>query len=78
MMCKRCQGLMVSVTLEDSEGTVMREPTVGWRCLLCGEVVDPTITDNRNAPLKPPHRKPTPRLNAVLGEGHRGGRDHGG
>ena len=78
MMCQRCQGLMVSVTLEDIEGTVMREPTLGWRCLLCGAIVDPTIAENRNGPLKPPHRKTTPRLIAVLGEGHQGGRDHGG
>ena len=66
MMCQRCQGLMVSVTLEDTQSTVMREPTLGWRCLLCGEVLDPTIAQHRKGPPMPPLHKPTRRLSAMV------------
>ncbi len=66
MMCQRCQGLMVSVTLVDIEGTVMREPTLGWRCVLCGAIVDPTISQHRKGPPKPPPRKPTPRYDTMV------------
>ncbi len=66
MMCQRCQGLMVSVTLVDIEGTVRREPTLGWRCVLCGEVLDPTIAQHRKGPPKPPPRKPTPRHDTMV------------
>ncbi len=73
MTCPRCQGLMVSVTLEDAEWSRSREPSLGWRCLLCGEVVDPTIADNRKIRPKPLPRKPTPRLRVLIGESaHRG------
>ena len=66
MMCQRCQGLMVSVTLEDTESTVMHEPTLGWRCVLCGEILDPIIAQHRKGPRKPPPRKPTPRHDTMV------------
>ena len=47
MNCPRCHGLMVSVMLEDAEGTIAKEPVIACRCLLCGEVLDPTIAENR-------------------------------
>ncbi len=68
MNCPRCQGLMVSVTLEDAEWTVSREPILGWRCLLCGEVLDPTIAEHRKGPPEPPPRKPTLRLGVMVGD----------
>ncbi len=76
MMCQRCQGLMVFVTLKDIEGTVMREPTLGWRCLLCGGIVDPAIAENRKSPPKPLPRRPVPRFGPLLGvAGNRGPKD---
>ncbi len=66
MMCQRCQGLMVSVTLEDTQSTVMGGPTLGWRCLLCGEILDPTIAQHRKGPPMPPLHKPKRRLSAMV------------
>ncbi len=62
MNCPRCHGLMVSVTLEDAKSTLSREPIVGWRCVLCGEVCDPVIEENRKAEQKPLRRKLMPRV----------------
>ncbi len=35
--------------LGGSRGFPLGEPTLGWRCLLCGEVVDETIVANRKS-----------------------------
>jgi hypothetical protein len=50
MHCARCEGLMISIRMEElsSAGEVR-----GWRCLLCGETVDPGIQANRKG-----HRQP--------------------
>jgi hypothetical protein len=45
MNCPRCHGLMVSIRLEDAGGSSLRFS--GWRCLLCGEVIDSVIKANR-------------------------------
>jgi hypothetical protein len=44
MHCPRCKGFMVTNRLEElwSSDTVN-----GWRCLLCGENIDPVIQVNR-------------------------------
>ncbi len=47
MICYRCHGLMVSIRLEDAESTTAPDPIEGWRCLLCGEVIDPVILAHR-------------------------------
>lgn len=44
---------MVSVRLEDANGPTRRDPLVGWRCLQCGEVLDPLIVTNRRSPQHP-------------------------
>ncbi len=48
MNCTRCQGTMVSDYLLDMEesGDVWAS---SWRCLMCGEVVDPTILKHRQS-----------------------------
>ncbi|WP_447969380.1 hypothetical protein [Nitrospira sp. M1] len=48
MNCPRCQGTMVTdyfLDMEDSGDVWMS----GWRCLSCGEVVDPLILQHREA-----------------------------
>ena len=70
MTCPRCHGLMVSVTLEDAEWSRSREPILAWRCLLCGDVRDPTITQNRQGRPKTLPRKPTARLGAMIGDSY--------
>ena len=47
MQCARCDGLMVADNLID-----MRESSIpmwmkGWRCVSCGNIVDPIIQRHR-------------------------------
>ncbi len=67
MTCPRCQGLMVSITLEDREWSVPGEPVLGWRCVLCGELVDETIVENRKSVLEPEHHRARIRFPALVG-----------
>ena len=42
MKCHRCRGPMV---YEKFYGP--HEHFLGWKCLICGEIVDPVILENR-------------------------------
>jgi hypothetical protein len=47
MQCTRCSGLMVPdyfIDLADDSGHTSFQ---AWRCILCGNVVDPLILKNR-------------------------------
>ncbi|QPD05219.1 MAG: hypothetical protein Nkreftii_002993 [Candidatus Nitrospira kreftii] len=54
MRCERCKGCMIRdsfVDLRDDTGRVLFE---GWRCINCGEVVDPVVLTHRiEVPAKP-------------------------
>jgi DNA-directed RNA polymerase subunit RPC12/RpoP len=41
--CHRCSGIMVNQRFYGPG-----KPFWGWRCLLCGEIFDPLISENRN------------------------------
>jgi RNase P subunit RPR2 len=57
--CRRCKGLMVPVRLEETAGATSGTFLTGWRCLQCGEVLDPVIEANRKSKTQPaPIRKP--------------------
>jgi len=45
MVCPRCDGLMLQEVFVDFAGT--DGSFEGWRCLVCGEIVDPVIASNR-------------------------------
>lgn len=47
MQCPRCRGLMVITSMHEP---FCAESVVGWRCLLCGEAIDPGIEANRAVP----------------------------
>lgn len=47
MTCERCNGLMVSERIYDFEGMSSDLCVDGYRCLLCGNIVDATIRENR-------------------------------
>lgn len=47
MICERCDGLMVGEQICDLQGTNSDLCANGYRCLLCGNVVDETILENR-------------------------------
>jgi hypothetical protein len=40
--CDRCMGVMISDTFYGFQGRFR-----GWKCLICGEIVDPVILENR-------------------------------
>lgn len=44
MRCPRCEGFMITAQLNELWSSAMVD---GWRCLLCGENIDPVIEGNR-------------------------------
>ncbi len=76
MNCPRCHGLMVSVMLEDAKGTIAKDPVIAFRCVLCGEILDPTIAENRRLPRKPLPRTSVPRLGVHIGHSANRGYKH--
>ncbi len=54
MICSRCGGLRTVITLGDS---MKGEALAGWRCLLCGDVVDAVIAANRKNHEEPRHSR---------------------
>ncbi len=52
MICPRCHGLMVPLTLVDVKASASCV-SAGWRCLLCGEILDSVIVANRTGPREP-------------------------
>jgi hypothetical protein len=48
MRCPRCKGFMVTLKELWDSGQVD-----GWRCLLCGEHIDPVIEGNRTGHASP-------------------------
>ena len=42
MKCQRCGGIMVPEKFHDGGGAFP-----GWRCIFCGEIIDPVIFRNR-------------------------------
>lgn len=60
MDCPRCQGLMVHDVFEDLLDDTGVISFKGWRCVCCGEILDPVIATNREtrpAPLASGARK---------------------
>ena len=47
MKCTRCQGLMVSDHLLDIKETMGPMWAKSWRCVACGNIVDPLIEKHR-------------------------------
>lgn len=44
MRCLRCRGLMILERYQE-----MNDFYFGWRCFLCGEVLDEVVMENRRA-----------------------------
>jgi hypothetical protein len=47
MNCPRCQGRMVRERFEDMLDTCLN--FIGWRCLICGEIMDEVVAMNRQS-----------------------------
>lgn len=49
MKCTRCHGLMVEDHLLDVKESLGPMWIKGWRCVACGNIVDPLILKHRTA-----------------------------
>jgi len=47
MLCPRCGGLMIGERFYDFRDDTGRIYFRGMRCLICGEILDPKILENR-------------------------------
>lgn len=47
MKCSRCFGMMVRDHLLDIKETVGPMWIAGWRCVACGNIIDPVIEKHR-------------------------------
>ena len=47
MHCTRCEGLMIPDDLVDMQESSIPMWMRGWRCLSCGNIVDPLIQRHR-------------------------------
>ena len=47
MECTRCDGLMVADNLIDMQESSIPMWMKGWRCVSCGNIVDPLIQKHR-------------------------------
>lgn len=71
MTCPRCQGLMDPVRLEDTGKMTDAQSLAAWRCLLCGEVIEPGITANRIGHHEPTRDRTRPRYLDTAGNAKR-------
>lgn len=49
MECPRCKGMMVQDFFEDPRANSSALSLLGWRCIMCGEILDPVIALNRQS-----------------------------
>ncbi len=47
MSCPRCSGFMISESFHDLKDDTGKLSFKGYRCMVCGEIVDPLIASNR-------------------------------
>ena len=43
MKCRRCNGSMVLEQFYSEQGDFL-----GWRCIICGDIIDQVILENRH------------------------------
>lgn len=56
--CQRCHGLMVPDRFQDLQDETGQITFYGWRCLVCGDIVDPLIHAHRQAHRAHPQQQP--------------------
>ncbi|MBI1820384.1 MAG: hypothetical protein HY036_03410 [Nitrospirae bacterium] len=47
MECPKCKGLMVFEQFYDYQDDTGKASFTGWRCILCGKILDPLIDAHR-------------------------------
>ena len=60
MICRRCRGLMTHEELRDWGGGKGNDWSSAFRCISCGDIIDPVILHNRTGGAEPttPRKKP--------------------
>ncbi|MBX3238143.1 MAG: hypothetical protein KF814_18500 [Nitrospiraceae bacterium] len=53
MGCPRCQNLMVEEVFVDMQADTSPSSFKGWRCIMCGAIVDSLILRHQSAPPQP-------------------------
>ena len=48
MECERCQATMMEESFNDVKADIWLMEFHGWRCPVCGNVLDPVILENRS------------------------------
>lgn len=56
MDCQRCCGLMITDSFLDLRDDMGRLKFEGWRCINCGEVLDPVVLLHRAEAPPGPYR----------------------
>jgi hypothetical protein len=53
MICRRCRGLMTHEELRDWGGGKGHDRSSAFRCIPCGDIIDPVILHNRTSGAGP-------------------------
>ena len=53
MKCPRCKWIMIQDLFEDLMDDTGSLHFQGWRCITCGEILDPVIATNRESRPSP-------------------------
>ena len=59
MRCQRCRGCLIRDSFEDLQDDTGHLYFEGWRCINCGEVVDPVVLTHRTESPRAPYRSQT-------------------
>jgi len=51
--CRRCQNPMVEEVFVDEGSGATSASFMGWRCVICGDILDPVILQNRRRRREP-------------------------
>jgi len=54
MICRRCRGLMAQEELRDWSGGKGNDWSSAFRCISCGDIIDPVILHNRSRGAESP------------------------
>ena len=65
MRCQRCQGLMVVEPIGESPAGWAGQDVGCWRCVICGDIIDPVIVAHRVSRTNTPPALSVARLRSL-------------
>ena len=66
MGCPRCHNLMVEETFVDLQVSPSVSSFTGWRCMSCGEILDPIILQNRTRHPEPQYGRARTKKGGIM------------